>query len=216
LDTFEIAPRLRSLTLGPDVSLTWLRIPWSQLTHCDIFTCQMTINGCFEVLDNSPNLVECTLALHYQGAVAHQPRPLIQHEHLCALSISIRKNLDIGPLLDNLTLPALQAFSIHCDNATPWVHSQFLSLLSRSACLLLKLCLHFDFKQFTDDELILYLLYVNWSYGGNVLAQLSRVHFWFDSLAMCQRMTRMTACCQICEFSDSTSIPGRSVKSLPI
>lgn len=157
LDTFEIAPRLRSLTLGPGVSLTWLRIPWSQLTHCDIFTCQMTINGCFEVLDNSPNLVECTLALHYQGAVAHQPRPLIQHKHLRALSISIRKNLDIGPLLDNLTLPALQAFSIHCDNAAPWAHSQFLSLLSRSACLLLKLCLHFDFKQFADDELIHYL-----------------------------------------------------------
>ena len=151
LDIFEIAPRLHSLTLGHNISLTELRIPWNQLTYCDITRGQWDIGDCLELLRKSPNLVECTLA--FGPDVSHQAQPLIQHEHLRILSIHSTRNKSIGPFFDNLTLSTLETFSANCSNSASWAQPQFLSLLSRSACPLLRLQLEFSFE-FIDDYLI--------------------------------------------------------------
>ena len=150
LDTFEIAPRLHSLTLGRNISLAKLRIPWNQLTYCDI--CSLWSTGdCLELLRQSPNLVECTLA--FGNDVSHQAQLLVQHEHLRILSIHSCLNDSIGPFFDNLTLSALETFSANCSKSASWAQPQFLSLLSRSACPLLRLHLDFSFE-FIDDDLM--------------------------------------------------------------
>lgn len=150
LDAFEIAPHLHSLTIGHNIFPSMLRVPWSQLTYCDMHPYQLSIDDCFEVLQHASNLEEYHLHLHRPGP--HQSRPLIRHERLRELSIQACTQL--GPLFDKLTLPALQAFSCSAyEYRYRWAQPQFLSLLSRSACALQVFCLDFLSAQLIDDDL---------------------------------------------------------------
>jgi hypothetical protein len=150
LDTFEIAPQLHSLTIGHNIFPTRLRVPWSQLTYCDIHPYQLSIDDCFEVLQQAPNLEEYHLQLHRPGP--HHSRSPIRHERLRKLSI--QAYTEIGPFFDRLTLPALQIFSCsESEHRYRWAQPQFLSLLSRSACALQIFCLDFLSAHLRDDDL---------------------------------------------------------------
>ena len=56
LDIFEVAPRLRSLILGPHIKL---KAPWHQLTELDAHAHGIT--ECLEILQLVPGLVRCTM-----------------------------------------------------------------------------------------------------------------------------------------------------------
>lgn len=150
LNTFEIAPRLRSLLVGRNVALSGLRIPWSQLTYCSLQSVSLTIDRCRELLQQSPNLNVCTLELH-NPASSHD-RPFIQHDHLHILYITA--TIDLEPLFDNLSLPALQAFSCDLHN-TNVQQPRLLSFLSGSSSFLVLLILTAQFDEvLSEDDMI--------------------------------------------------------------
>lgn len=149
LDAFEIAPQLHSLTIGHNIFPTRLRVPWSQLTYCNMHPYQLSIDDCFEVLQHAFGLKKLLLHLHRPGP--HQSRSLIRHEHLQELSI--QANTELGPLFDKSSLPALQAFTCSSEFHYKWAQPQFLSFLSRSACPLQILCLDFLTSPVGDDDL---------------------------------------------------------------
>ena len=147
LDSFETAPQLRSLTVGYRLSLAGLRVPWSQLTRCNIKSHDLTIDRFFDVLRHSPNLVECCLDFFSRSALDQAYHWVIRHDHLRVLSIKTSRKLQL--LFENLSLPALSAFSYY--RIRPWgsqaILTSFASLLSRSACSLSSLRLACVFNE---------------------------------------------------------------------
>lgn len=148
-DAFEVAPQLRSLTIGYRVPLTGFCAPWSQLTHCDMhFNFDLDIQYILEVFQQSPNLVECSVVVHSTRQDSDATR-VIRHDRLRVLSIRIYDVIE--PLFDQLSLPALHALSsVRLQGCQPQSQSGLTSLLSRSDCSLSRLHLDCAFEQLED------------------------------------------------------------------
>jgi hypothetical protein len=132
LDTFEVAPQLRSLELCSGISICTLKLPWFQLTRCDLGSrCQ---DECFQILKLCPSLIDVVF-FKICGPKLHASHNILQHPHL--QSIHILSPVNLHDFFDHLTLPALIDFT-QCEGQS-WGHHHFMSLLKRSDCRLQKL-----------------------------------------------------------------------------
>lgn len=159
LPTFNLtpssAPNLRSVsTLSIYQNPHDLSIPWGQLTHFHSRFC-LSVEGCLDILRECKSLQRCRLrVLSYATSSPSNPPlalPLLQ-----SLVVTVGMNEDIGPFLDSLVLPLvsdieLTTQSTHAisHHSHVWPKLQLLSLVSRSSCPLMKLCLK---GMKTDDE----------------------------------------------------------------
>jgi hypothetical protein len=146
----EATPRLSSLTMRFNVSFHSFEVPWTQITT---LACNgPTLDEFHEVLQGAPNIVECNLYIARDDPELDPARPMIQHAHLRIFKIvACNKS---GPLLDRLSLPALQSFE-YDEVAGSWPQRGFISLISRSGCSVEKLALRSQTqRRWLDDDLI--------------------------------------------------------------
>jgi hypothetical protein len=140
IDVFEIAPRLRILTLCSSLPIQLFKFPWEQLIHLSLDG-RLSIKDFLDLLANCPNLISCCLTRKgWSGpplSIQHSPILLLQLR-----SLSMDVSPQICDLFAPLSLPALRKFKYSC--RSPWNQSLFLSLLSRSNCSLQK----FTFRLF--------------------------------------------------------------------
>lgn len=146
---FEFTPKLRSLCIGPGFPFSHLVVPWAQLTGIEMAACQTNLRLCLETLDQCPKLISCSLdPMNSELAVPH-PRVELPNLHY----MNIWANSDPGTLFDHLLLPRLVNFRLTHDGLV-WPQSQFISLLSRSACHLTNLVLYSRRSIFRDNDFI--------------------------------------------------------------
>ena len=136
-DSFEIAPKLRSVTLLHSFYPHQIKLPWSHLTEFSASTPGRSPAECLEVLRECSNLISCTFTT-LRDKIEPLKTPL-RHSHLRTLSIPLESGL--GGFFDCLTLPALDAVQFgpnrsKLPNDTP---VQLIAFLSRSACTVRKL-----------------------------------------------------------------------------
>lgn len=152
VDVFEDAPRLRHLSLGPNVCASLLNLPWSQLKSfstaggCDIASLCDTLQMC-------PNLVECDIELAVSPSrLSRSPVRLEQLETMRVRGESLQANF-----FDYLELPALRNLHIEFTNAVKYQSSstkdlphhwipKLISLLKRSSCRLSQLDMKGSFE----------------------------------------------------------------------
>ncbi|KIM90607.1 hypothetical protein PILCRDRAFT_189544 [Piloderma croceum F 1598] len=115
LEAFEVAPQLRCLVIGNNVSPFFLRVPWSQLEYVHNTTCTVRSDECLEILRLSSNAENIQLELE-DLAVPWHVWPVIQSQ-LEELMLATRT--DIGWLLDHITLPSLRTF-IYSEEYSCW------------------------------------------------------------------------------------------------
>jgi hypothetical protein len=149
LEAFEVAPRLRHLFIGHQVSPFLLRIPWSQLESIFVDSGTFRSEECLEILRLSSNLYE--LQVRTLTDIAVPPiRPIVQTE-LVRLDLSIHS--DPAWLWDHLTLPSL--CDLYCfEVGGYWAQPQFISFLCRSSCSLKLLVLAFSSASMSEGDLI--------------------------------------------------------------
>lgn len=133
LDTFEVAPQLRSLELCSGISILTLKLPWFQLTRCDLGS--RCLDECFQILKLCPSLIDVVF-FKTCGPKLHGSHDILQHPHLQSIHILSPVNLD--DFLDRLTLPALIDFT-QCEGPSWWQYDRLMPLLKRSDCRLQKL-----------------------------------------------------------------------------
>jgi hypothetical protein len=132
IDAFEVAPQLHNVELCSGISVSTLRIPWSQLTRCIVGA--RALDECFQVLELCSSLIDVV----FFDSLEPGPDGSRQHLQLPNLQ-SIYFLFPISPLtslFDYLTLPALVDFTFF---EGPWDQLSFVSLLQRSDCHLQKL-----------------------------------------------------------------------------
>jgi hypothetical protein len=154
LDAFELAPQLRSLTIGPGLGPGTLKVPWHQLTECLMSRVggSFDIDMCLEILRWCPKLVTCELGpCLFQ---VHSSQTSIIHRHISTLVIRVGiDSEDPGPLFDLLTLPALSDFEYFGENGL-WRQRHFIALLSRSSCSLQRLAFTLYDTILSGDDLV--------------------------------------------------------------
>ena len=115
LNIFELAPRLRNLSLGYGISHTSVKIPWHQLTELNVHVTNIT--ECMETLQLVPNMVKCTVyALSRFPAAPIPPQnfPILTFSRLRSFSV-----LRLAPpeeIFRHLKLPIIHALHIACEN----------------------------------------------------------------------------------------------------
>lgn len=153
VDVFEDAPRLRHLSLGPNVCASQLNLPWPQLKSfstagaCDIVSLCDTFQMC-------PNLVECEVDLAVSPSrISRSP---VRLEHLETMRVrgeSLQANF-----FDYLELPALRTLHIEFTDAAKYQSSavkdlphhwipRLISLIKRSSCPLSQLDMKGSFEK---------------------------------------------------------------------
>ena len=99
-DSFEIAPKLRSVELTSRFYPHQIKLPWSQLTEFIVNTPDHSPAECLEVLRKCSNLISCTFT-KLRDKIEPLQTPL-RHSQLCTLSIPLESCL--GGFFDCLTL----------------------------------------------------------------------------------------------------------------
>ncbi|KAF8637739.1 hypothetical protein AX17_002614 [Amanita inopinata Kibby_2008] len=144
---FASAPRLTYLHWPYPIPLIGHpSVPWHQLRHVH-FQSGLSLYTVTEILQNCPELLELDVNIEEvtrsDDLLPREPR--ILHRRLRRLNITILG--DCAPLLDSLTLPALQDLSLRIrvfpanNPAVQAIHEQLMELFSRSECTLDKLAL---------------------------------------------------------------------------
>lgn len=152
-DLFKFAPQLRSLT-GHPILLRPCQLPWSQITQF------LSVSGgwssCAQILDvmvRIPNLRTCLF--YNDTSIGSGPPTQTQParlEYLRDLNLNERhENGNIGPLLERLTLPALDSLILSGTGI-----ESIKSLRSSGHCHRLKR-LSLSSKSLTDDDCLLLL-----------------------------------------------------------
>jgi hypothetical protein len=134
-DMFEFAPRLHAL--GTNLMPSEMKVPWEQL------------------LRRCSNLVNCSIGVNLYWWNLPNPRlpPFItQLSALTKLNADAQGSENLGDLFDGLVVPSMNDFRITHSSKPRWAQQQFLSLITRSSCVLTKL--HFTDITMTDDQLI--------------------------------------------------------------
>ena len=134
-NTFQNAPRLTSLDLGPYPTFPDLTVPWTQLTKLKT---DMDLDDIIEILHHSPNLVHFCASFYSEDPGATQP--LVQLPHVATLVIDT--NEDPTNLFDCLVVPHLHKLNIvlydfeaEDDDKVRWGWPESLvSLIFRSSC----------------------------------------------------------------------------------
>ena len=148
--TFKTAPRLNGLSLHSNAPPSMLVLPWAQLTKIRMRSRVFSLDDCYDILQQSPNLVQCDM-MPQSSTFRDSPTPL-QHSHLHKLSI--HSSTDCGPLFEALSLPALDDFEYRNSDDHGWPQAQFVSLLRRSRCALRRLVLSFPAAALDEDEVM--------------------------------------------------------------
>ena len=145
LDVFEVAPRLRSLGLGPGVSPTGLKVPWHQLT--DLNTHVYSITECLKTLQLVPEVVRCTVhnGSSIEASIPIENVPVLSLPHLRFFSIlrihpdEIFKHLHL-PIIHTLRVVYRERWRSMTSKDLSWFARQpFMSFLSCSSHTLRKL-----------------------------------------------------------------------------
>ena len=134
-NTFQNAPRLTSLDLGPYPTFPDLAVPWTQLTKLKT---DMDLDDMMEILHHSPNLVHFCASFYSEDPGATQP--LVQLPHVATLVIDT--NEDPANLFDCLVVPHLHNLNIFLygfepeDDGREWWGwpEPLISLIFRSSC----------------------------------------------------------------------------------
>jgi len=111
-----------------------VNLPWWQLTKVNIYS-EISIHDVLGMLSMSPKLIELSLDnIAGRPPDSHFPSRLILAPEL--QSLYIYTDVNLGPLFDELILPALRSITIiHSINVVPaWTQSQLTSLVTRSKC----------------------------------------------------------------------------------
>jgi hypothetical protein len=139
--------------------LRFVKLPWWQLTTIDIQS-ETSFAEALEMIRMSPKLVK--LHLHHivgQSPNSFSPRRPILAPELRSLDLYFhpKDNEDLGPLFDELDLPALQSVRIiyNVDVVPTWTQSKFISLVTRSKCALEKFTL--KYTNVSEGDLIAFL-----------------------------------------------------------
>lgn len=139
LNIFELAPRLRNLSLGIGISHTSVKIPWHQLTELKVHVTD--IIECMSILRLVPNVVKCTMY-----ALSRFPTTLISPENMPILTLSHLHSLGIlrlappEDILRHLYLPIIDALHIENERTDSLLSREsFTSFLSGSSRTLRKL-----------------------------------------------------------------------------
>ena len=151
LDIFELAPRLRNLSLGHGICHAKLKIPWRQLTELTVHLNNITEG--LDILRLVPNLVKCIL--YNAPSMSEASEPILPPQTLLEFprlrSFSVLRSVRPNEIFKHLELPIIRALHIECGNEErrdAWFSRQpFMSLLSRSSHTLRKLeidCLRVD------------------------------------------------------------------------
>lgn len=146
-DAFESAPQLRSLELCSGVSVSMLKIPWSQLTRCKMGA--RSLDECFQILKLCPRLIDVEF-FSSRGFGPDVSRSTLQLPNLQSIHFLFPISL-LGDFFDCITLPALIDFT-HFDGF--WSQREFISLLKRSNCRLQKLHIRTGLLSITDGDLM--------------------------------------------------------------
>jgi hypothetical protein len=161
---FQATPYLRNVSWTQYRDQLVPTFPWAALTSLHVIA-SLSISDCLGILREGVNLVDCSflrVALPSQNLIYAPFRmPEMRVFELCS-------KMDIGPLLDYLTLPLVERIRISflhtSHNPRRWPHLQFLSLLSRSQCSLQWLTL--TDAPISEDELLQCLQQVQSSLFG--------------------------------------------------
>lgn len=141
-DMFEVAPKLRQVSLG---SLTWpgiVKLPWNQITdftedasRTDHIT--TVFHSSAEALQRLNFITDQSWAL-FDGTAVIRPTTL---PNLTCLALQTPFETGLKSLLDALTVPALQelVLKIFTDQS---LTQEVVNLLTRSQCMLRKLTIH--------------------------------------------------------------------------
>jgi hypothetical protein len=133
--TFRAAPSLHDVTLRGFCPKS-IALPVNQLTRLRLSP--TTFEECLEVLGASPQLAQCTFEEILCSDVRN-PTPVLA-SGLESLEIISTTHIALSELLDNLVIPNVRELAFHVTgNVFPeW---SFISLISRSSCILLRLTL---------------------------------------------------------------------------
>ncbi|KZP05264.1 hypothetical protein FIBSPDRAFT_359533 [Athelia psychrophila] len=136
-DSFQFAPKLCQLATNAEEILTNAILPWNQLTHIDVTCCSS--QQLLAVMHKLPNMVSCMVILSSSRNRAAEPleyRP-IRLEHLDSLGITVETDINIAGFHECLDLPALKNYT-YSEGIfdVGWHTPSFLSLISRSSCVL--------------------------------------------------------------------------------
>lgn len=124
---FGVAPKLRSLSIMGIYDVPDFPVPWGQLTNLDIG--EIYVGSCFEVLQQSPNLVKLKVAFRDGPYIVDATQ--IQLPSLASFEISdFWQDIPLHWLFDHLTLPSLIHFK--CCGEGGFKRSA-ISMLSRSS-----------------------------------------------------------------------------------
>ncbi|KZP02469.1 hypothetical protein FIBSPDRAFT_1055858 [Athelia psychrophila] len=150
IDTFDAAPRLRGLCLHSNAPSSMLVLPWAQLTKIRMRSRVFSLDDCYDILHQSPNLVQCEL-MPQSSTFRESPAPL---KHINLHRMLINSSTDCGPLFEALSLPSLHDFEYRNGDDNVWPQAQFVSLLRRSSCTLRRLALSFPAAVLEEDEVM--------------------------------------------------------------
>lgn len=142
VDMFEIAPKLREVTLG---SLTWpgiVKLPWNQLTS---FTEDASrtdhivavFKSAAESLQKLNFITDQSWAL-FDGSAVIRPTTL---PNLTCLALQTPFETGLRSILDSLTVPALQELVLKIFTMQP-LTTDALNLINRSRCMLRNLVIY--------------------------------------------------------------------------
>lgn len=131
INIFEFAPSLCTLSVVK-VPASMLRVPWSQIINLHV--ADVSPSRFLELLDMTPALGNATWA---NPLTEQNPQALPQiSSSVSSLVMKItRYEGGIDPakaLIEAVTLPALESFSMTCDFYQRWFHTSFTELIVRS------------------------------------------------------------------------------------
>jgi hypothetical protein len=151
LDIFEVAPRLRNLSLGPLFSPTGLKVPWHQLTDLTIHI--STIAECLKTLQLVPNVVTCTV--YNESSISeHSILPenisILTFPHLRFFSI-----LRIRPdeIFKYFQLPIIHTLHVVYQDRRTWGMSKCVKWFSRQPFMSLLSCSSHTLRKLVIDRL---------------------------------------------------------------
>lgn len=125
----DTAVNLRSVTMLYLMEMRLTVLPWQQLTELTVKD-YVAYNECFAIFEQCRQLLRLSLRYIRGSHDTEITRSRVTLPHLIALALST--NADPDPLLDNLTLPALQEIALDVADRQ-WPREKLLALLERSA-----------------------------------------------------------------------------------
>jgi len=134
VDSFQIAPRLRTVQLIGAAAYRHLAMPWSQLTSLSVEFCDTVT--CFELLKLCPDL-----EYFAYSTLWHVAGPDLRHRSDRMHSLQLQVLHGDADILQHLTLPQLRTLVVDADVTTEWIEESLLDFVHRSRCPLKKLVL---------------------------------------------------------------------------